>query len=313
MDSISFQSEVMKVASIDIGTNTLLLLIAEVTESGLEIIEDYHLIARLGENVDKTGEISTEAIERGCAILRNYKQIIDKAEIENVVIVGTSALRDAKNRDLVCAKFEEIIGSPVRIIRGEEEANHSFLGSKIDESNNIVMDIGGGSTEFVSGSSSKINFRRSLDIGAVRLTERFLKGAGSQAEQIEELNKFLSDELAKLNKDELKGEIVAVAGTPTSLAQMNLGLKNYDYTLIHKYRFSLVDLKKNIEILINTPKEDLISKYHIHPNRADILLAGSLILQKFVEYMQREDFIVSCHGLRFGVVLDYFQSLKRLH
>lgn len=300
----------MKVASIDIGTNTLLLLIAEVDANGLEIIQDYHLIARLGENVDQTGEISDQAIERGSAILRDYKAIIDKAGITDIVIVGTSALRDAKNSQNVCAKFEEIIGSPVRIIKGEEEANLSFLGSKIDDSDNIVMDIGGGSTEFVSGVGSKINFRRSLDIGAVRLTERFLKGAGSQAEQIAELNLFLQNELAKLDKDQLKGEIVAVAGTPTSLAQMNLGLSDYDYNLIHKYKFSLVDLKKKIDILINTPKEELISKYYIHPNRADILLAGSLILQNFVEYMQREDFIVSCHGLRFGVVLDYFQSLK---
>lgn len=310
MDCVPFQSEIMKVASIDIGTNTLLLLIAEVDASGLEIIQDYHLIARLGENVDKTGEISDHAIERGCAILRDYKALIDKAGIKDIVIVGTSALRDAKNSQKVCAKFEEIIGSPVRIIKGEEEANLSFLGSKIDESDNIVMDIGGGSTEFVSGAGSKISFRRSLDIGAVRLTERFLKGDGSQAEQIAELNSFLQKELAKLDKDKLQGEIVAVAGTPTSLAQMNLGLNDYDYNLIHKYKFSLVDLKKNIDILINTPKEELISKYYIHPNRADILLAGSLILQNFVEYMQREDFIVSCHGLRFGVVLDYFQSLK---
>lgn len=288
-------------ASIDIGTNTILLLIAIVSGNDVEIIEDHHKIARLGEGLDKSGFISDAAIERGRKILEFYTERMKVHKVESVGAVATSAMRDAENSSEVRAIFEGIINSEIKVIVGDEEARLSFLGSIEDDEQNTVIDIGGGSTEIICGNGTNITDKISLQTGAVRLSERsnlfypFSKDA----------LKFADDELNNLFekvKDFQFGKIIAVAGTPNTLAQICLGLKDYSRDILHNFKMTSEDLNKVIDIIKTNPQNHLIENYGVHPNRADIILGGALILRKLLDVSQKESFIVSSNGLRFGVI-----------
>lgn len=288
-------------ASIDIGTNTILLLIAELKDNRIEIIEDFHKIARLGEGLDNSGFISDEAIERAKKILLFYKEKIDFYKVEEVHCIATSAMRDAQNSQSVKAIFEDILKSDVKIINGYQEATFSFLGSVEDDDLSTVIDIGGGSTEIITGQSKEIFNIVSLQTGAVRLSERnnifypFSKESLQAADL--ELNSLFTD-VRKFNF----GKIIAVAGTPNTLAQINLGLTEYNREKLHNYTMKTSELDGVIDIIKNSKKEDLIERYGVHPNRADIILGGALVLRKLLEVSNKSSFIVSSNGLRFGVI-----------
>lgn len=288
-------------ASIDIGTNTILLLIANVSGNNVEIIEDHHKIARLGEGLDKSGFISDAAIERGRKILEYYAERMKVHKVESVGVVATSAMRDAKNSSEVRAIFEAIISSEIKVIVGDEEARLSFLGSIEDDEQNTVIDIGGGSTEIICGSGTNITDKISLQTGAVRLSER----SNLFYPFSEDALKFADDELNHLFekvKDFQFGKIIAVAGTPNTLAQICLGLKDYSRDILHNFKMTSEDLDKVIEIIKSNPQQHLIDNYGVHPNRADIILGGALILQKLLEVSKKDEFTVSSNGLRFGVI-----------
>ncbi len=294
----------MKIASIDIGTNTILLLIIEYTNGKYEIIEDHHKIARLGEGLDKSGEISAEAIERATKILDIYHNRIIQQNVSNIVTVATSAMRDAKNSNVVKDIFEKIIESKIEIIEGKEEARLSFLGSIEDDKLNTVIDIGGGSTEIITGRNLDIYNITSLQTGAVRLSERtnlfypFSENALLKADK--ELN-YIFSETEEFNF----GEIIAVAGTPNTLGQIHLRLKDYSREKLHNFEMTKLELKNVLEIIKNSPKEYLVEEYGVHPNRADIILGGGLILQKLLQVSNQNSFKISSNGLRFGVAKDY--------
>jgi exopolyphosphatase/guanosine-5'-triphosphate,3'-diphosphate pyrophosphatase len=288
-------------ASIDIGTNTILLLIANVSGNNVEIIEDHHKIARLGEGLDKSGFITDAAIERGRKILEYYAERMNVHKVESLGVVATSAMRDAKNSTEVRAIFEEIINSEIKVIVGDEEARLSFLGSIEDDEQNTVIDIGGGSTEIICGSGSNIKDKISLQTGAVRLSERSNLFYPFSSESLN----FADDELNNLFenvKDFQFGKIIAVAGTPNTLAQISLGLKDYSREILHNLKMTSEDLDKVIEIIKSNPQQHLIDNFGVHPNRADIILGGALILQKLLEVSNKDEFTVSSNGLRFGLI-----------
>jgi len=297
----------MKIASIDIGTNTILLLIAEFIDSKLEIIEDYHNIARLGEGLDKSGYISESAISRALKILEFYSERIEFHNIKTIEIVATSAMRDANNSFEVKRSLESIIKSNIYIIEGKEEAKYSFIGSIEDDKLNTVIDIGGGSTEIITGKSNEIYNITSLQTGAVRLSERnnlfYPFSVEAQTNADDELNKIY---------DEVKGfqfgEVIAVAGTPNTLGQINLGLKEYSREKLHNYRMSSSALDNVIEVIKNNPKEFLVEEYGVHSNRADIILGGALVLQKLLQISKKQSFTISANGLRFGVAKAYYMK-----
>lgn len=299
----------MKIASIDIGTNTILLLIVEFTNGKLNIIEDYHKIARLGEGLDKSGFISDAAIERAKNILEFYYERIVTQKVDKTVIVATSAMRDAKNSIEVKAFFENIIKAEIQVIVGKEEAKYSFIGSIEDNELNTVIDIGGGSTEIITGKADEIYNITSLQTGAVRLSERnnlfypFSEIAKQDAE--DELNRIFEEV-----KDFQFGKIIAVAGTPNTLGQINLGLKDYNREKLHNYEMSALDLDKVIDIIKSNSKDYLVEQFGVHSNRADIILGGALVLQKLLQISKKQSFTISANGLRFGVAKDYFNKKK---
>lgn len=302
----SFASEGKKtkrVASIDIGTNTILMLIADVDELGnIYPVADEHSIARLGEGMNGSGIIMDSAIERAVKILESYQNQIARLKVEKVFVVGTSALRDARNASDTVAKLEQPINTRIEVIDGEVEAYLSFIGTIIDESYSVVLDIGGGSTEIVAGYWDKIQFKRSLRVGAVRITESFFPVHPPNNDQISEARKEVRSLFRMIDKKVIKGNVFAVAGTPTTLASITLGLHKYDRNKVDGY---ILDVSK-IEILRakfeQMTIEEIVDKLYVHPRRADVILAGTLILEEFCKSFDLPGVIVSDKGLRYGVI-----------
>lgn len=297
--------------AIDIGTNTLLLLIAEVKEGEIvNVIADEHQIARLGEGLNQSGIISDSAIIRATRILHDYKYILHKFDVEKIKVSATSAMRDATNSSEVKSLFESIIGNKIEIISGKEEARISYLGSVEDYNDiaDIVLDIGGGSTEIVSGKNGIISISNSLQIGAVRITENFFPTHESKASNLENARKYINNQINAIGEVTIDGELIAVAGTPTTIAAIDLGLPQFNAHLIHNHRLKISKLSEIIKLFINNTSEEIVSKYNVHPNRADVILGGALILEEFAKFIKTNEILVSCKGLRYGLILDMFKK-----
>ncbi|MCB0702008.1 MAG: Ppx/GppA phosphatase family protein [Candidatus Kapaibacterium sp.] len=298
-------------ASVDIGTNTLLLLIAEVIDGKIiKIIADEHQIARLGEGLNESGIISDRAIIRASRILHDYKLLMSRYNVVVVNATATSAMRDAKNNVKVKELFESILGTKINIINGLEEARLSYIGSieKLTNNFDVVLDIGGGSTEIIAGRNSSIEFSTSLQIGAVRITEIFFKDFASKRQNLDEARLMIKDRYKEITFGEKVNDLIAVAGTPTTIAAIDLNLPQYNAHLIHNHKLKRNNLESIVEIFINKKSEELVKEYNVHPNRADVILGGALILLEFLIHADKSELIVSCRGLRYGLILDIFKK-----
>jgi exopolyphosphatase / guanosine-5'-triphosphate,3'-diphosphate pyrophosphatase len=300
-----------RIAAIDIGTNTILMVIGEKAHDGkLIILRDEHDIARLGEGVDSNKLIQPIAIERAKKILTKYKAICDSLQVDKIVAAGTSALRDSSNKDEVCWEFASILNSEINIIPGETEANLSFLGTAEGLSPSLVLDIGGGSTEFIYGKDNHVESKISLQMGVVRITERIFRGTHPPSpDNLIEASGIISKELAKVEIPKNKYKFYAVAGTPTTIAAMALNLKEYDYQAIHGFILKKEELDRIYNIFLSSSINDLIEIYGIHPKRADVITAGALILKEAMNYLKLDECIVSAHGLRYGILKDAFWKI----
>jgi exopolyphosphatase/guanosine-5'-triphosphate,3'-diphosphate pyrophosphatase len=300
-----------RLAAIDIGTNTILMLIAEInTENELIIIRDEHSIARLGEGTDRTGIISSEALNRAKVILTAYKKLCSEYEVTDFLICGTSALRDAKNSTDIQKSLSDIIGAEIKIISGEEEARLSYMGTVDDDDRSIVIDIGGGSTEFILGENSKILSRISLPIGAVRITERIFEGEHPPtSDAIFEALSLITSEIEKVELDGVDANIYSVAGTPTTIASISLGLEKYDREKVDGYELQHDSLNKVIGELFESDIEMIVEKYGIDPKRADVITAGAIILSEAMLHLNTESVIVSGKGLRYGILLELYNKI----
>lgn len=296
----------MIAAAIDIGTNTLLLTVGErLPDCTVRILRDEHSIARLGAGVDAAGNIGREAIGRAAEILRRYRNICDEADVNLVAAVGTSALRDAANRDEVCAELGSVIGTEIRIIDGETEAALSFSGSVECAESAIVLDIGGGSTEIIAGRGGTIEYRTSMNIGAVRLTERFFGSFPPAPEMVAAVSEAISEQLPVGIP---AYPMTAVAGTPTTLAAIALELQVFSPEKVHNFHLTLETVRSLAEMLLRKPLPEILALPGVHPQRADILPAGALILKVAMEKFGYSHCTVSTRGLRFGVLEEMLNS-----
>jgi exopolyphosphatase / guanosine-5'-triphosphate,3'-diphosphate pyrophosphatase len=306
----------MRIAILDIGTNTILLLIAEVEGQTLHILKDDHAIARLGEGVDKTGKISEESYLRFLTILQKHKKSTQSIGVQRITAVGTSALRDAKNREEILRRTKADTGIEIEILSGEEEARWSYTGALFemtDVQNATVIDIGGGSTEISFGDGKEFTHGVSFDIGAVRITERCFKTSPVTPEAVEEARNVIH---AALNHSPapalVKAEnlLVAVAGTPTTLAAMHQGLERFDATKVQNYILRREAIDQMLDMLLKTDTATLIEHFPaVNKARADILPAGTLILREAMEFLGAEAIRVSTHGLRYGIALREAASI----
>ncbi|MCS6807961.1 MAG: Ppx/GppA phosphatase family protein [Bacteroidota bacterium] len=311
----------MKLSAIDIGTNTFLMVIAEQVHPNvpIRILEDIHAIARLGENVDTTRYISVEAYRRAEKIANEYRRICTAYNVQYIRAVATSAVRDALNGKEICNKLSAVLGTTVYIISGDEEARFSFLGINGTMNKKTVIDIGGGSTEYITGEDKSIYCRMSLQIGAVRLHERYFQSLPPSYQSIENARSEIRQHLRALpqasfvlsNDSAELGEFIGVGGTCTTLAAIDAGLQEFDSQRIEGYSLPALRIHDITNYLLNTPLLHLLKNPAIHPQRADILPAGALILDETMKFFNLSSCRVSTKGLRYGVLYETFERLNR--
>lgn len=298
------------IAGIDIGTNTILMTIAEVTNKNItKILRDEHNIARLGENLNQTGYINTNAIERASAILSNYRDLCKEYNVGNILAVGTSAMREATNKGVVKDIFSNILNSEVKIISGEEEAFLSYLGTVDDSGSSLVIDIGGGSTEVIIGSGVNIHKIHSFKVGAVLLTEVFIKNHPPDSATIDKIYNYINKYIKLLESIDFKGNAYAVAGTPTTLATIAQNLQDFERKKVHNYVLSIEILEDILSNkLLKYSIKEIIDILKVNPRRADVITAGAMILKSLMNLLKIKRVIVSIYGLRLGVIKNFLKN-----
>jgi len=294
-------------AGIDIGTNTILMVIGEhMADGSWRTIDDMHSIARLGEGVDSTGVISDDAIARASAILTMYRDRCIACNVERIRAVATSAMRDARNSAHVRTTLSNIIGTEIEVIEGGEEARLTFRGTVRGDQPSMAIDIGGGSTELVRGHGSTISDTISLNIGAVRLTERYFVSRPPSAQTLVDAHASIEATL-KPYASRFAGNgrtVFAAAGTPTALATLDLHLDAFDAQRIDGHILSASTVHRLAEELTTMDAASLRRFPAIHPNRIDILPAGALLLDGIMQTFEIETVIVSTRGVRYGVLFS---------
>jgi exopolyphosphatase/guanosine-5'-triphosphate,3'-diphosphate pyrophosphatase len=319
----------MRVASIDIGTNTILLLIAKLDRGNVKPLVDVETIARLGEGVQKNGMLSQEAMTRGFQTLSQYMQRCRSMDAERVFAVGTSALREAVNASEFLNRIKERLGLCIDIISGEEEALFSFLSvardlahsqardqacgpGKSDKRSTLVVDVGGGSTEFILGKGDRVDKWTSLPLGAVRMTEQFLHSDPVSQEEWQEMEKAIRERLSEIPRAEEPVNMVAVGGTATTLASVEQGLKTFDFAKIHRSCLTAEALRNQLLLYRSKTIEERKNLPGLAPARADVIPAGGAILSMAMDALQCPSLLVSCHGVRYGVLYRHL-GLKGSH
>ena len=305
-------------AFFDIGTNTILCVIAEIRDTGrFRVLADMAEIARLGQGVDKTGLISPAGEQRSLAVLKRYRDQCTNLGVDEIIAVGTSALRDAENSAEVCARFRAEIGFDIRILSGAEEAAYSFLavqrGLSLAAEQLLVIDIGGGSTELITGDRSGIFQAVSINLGSVRLTERFLYADPVRADEVAQMNAAIDQELAGLPELGLHPDpklgLVGIAGTFTTLAAMEKKLARYSHSDIHGSALTLDALRRQLGRLERASIAERRQIAGLEPQRADVIFAGACLLERIMDRYQADHVIVSDQGVRYGLLHEAARPL----
>ncbi len=307
----------MRVATIDIGTNTVLLLVADRKEGrALVAVEERARITRLGEGVDVSRRFSAPALERTQACLDEYAQVVQTLGVDRVAVVGTSAMRDAGGGEPLLAHIEASFGVPVRVISGQEEARLTFRGAlgglPVHAGSELaVFDIGGGSTEVVlgrlEGDRAVIEYAESFDVGSVRLTERHVRTDPPDALERSAVKETARRAFAAVPALKSGQTPVGIAGTMTTLAAVSLGLSVYDGTQVHGHAMRRDDLQRVVAELASMPLEARRRVAGMEPKRADVIVAGGIIALSLLERWDAQEVLVSDRGVRWGLVEEMTQ------
>jgi exopolyphosphatase/guanosine-5'-triphosphate,3'-diphosphate pyrophosphatase len=306
------------VAAIDCGTNSIRLLIAERASGHLRDVHREMRIVRLGQGVDATGAFAPDALARTQAALADYADLLIAHDVGRVRMVATSAARDAANRDVFFAMTAEVLGAAVpgavaEVISGEEEAALSFRGA-VDELDRdgapfVVVDLGGGSTEIVLGEKpGGVSASFSADIGCVRLTERCLHGDPPTAEQVADARRVVREQLDTVLQAvpvQRARTWVGVAGTMTTLSALAQGMTAYDPAAIHLSRVGYDELATVCERLIAMPRAQRAELGPMHPDRADVIGGGAIVVQELARIFREragiDELVVSEHDILDGI------------
>jgi exopolyphosphatase / guanosine-5'-triphosphate,3'-diphosphate pyrophosphatase len=294
---------VTRVAAIDCGTNSIRLLVADLDGAGLTDVTRRMEIVRLGQGVDRTGVLAPEAIERTRVALVDYAKEIDRLGATRVRMVATSASRDARNAADFRAMVTDVLGTPPEVVTGDEEARLSFTGAVrgLPPARYLVVDIGGGSTEFVVGSST-VDAAVSVDIGCVRMTERHLRSDPPTPAEIAaartDIEHAVDAALATVGKEP---NVVGLAGSVTTVTAVSIGLGTYEPQLIHHAQLSTVDSTRIAAELLAMTRAQRLAMPVMHPGRADVIGAGALILATILERAGADGCIASEHDILDGI------------
>jgi exopolyphosphatase/guanosine-5'-triphosphate,3'-diphosphate pyrophosphatase len=302
----------VRVAVVDLGTNTTRLLVAEVVDGTVTELDRRNTVTRLGEDVDAGGELIESAMERVFAALAEYREAIDELGAERTVAVATSAVRDARNGEYFQEQLRERFGIDARIISGDEEAGLTFAGATAERGDGtdplLVLDIGGGSTEFVVGRpGGDPSFHVSTQAGSVRQTERHITTDPPDPSEVEELTADVRGIIEAQVPAAVRSGVrdgVAVAGTPTSLAAIEQRLDPYDSAKVHGYRLELEAAERILDMLASVPEPERRKVVGLHPDRAPTIVAGAVILVESMRAFGLESIEVGEHDILYGAALE---------
>ena len=306
-------------AFIDIGTNAILCLIVEIRDTGrFKVLDDLAEIPRLGEGVDRTKRIGAAGEQRAVEVLETYLRQCRNLGVEDIIAVGTSALRDAQNSGEVRARLGTRLGSEIRVISGEEEAAYSFLsvhrGLPVEGRELLVIDVGGGSTEFIRGNDSGMAEALSVDLGAVRLTERLLRSDPVKLEEYQGMAALIDRELAPLRgrwgKSDSTLTLVGIAGTFTTLAAVEKKLTRYSHSEVHGSRSTLAEVRRQTRLFLDKTIAERKEIPGLEPKRADVILAGACLIERIMTFLRAQEVIVSDQGVRYGLLYELADRLK---
>jgi exopolyphosphatase / guanosine-5'-triphosphate,3'-diphosphate pyrophosphatase len=293
---------------IDVGTNSTRLLVADVEGGRVSPLERRSTVTRLGRGVDLSGHLASEAIEDVCAAIVDYVAILEELGAETVDAIATSAVRDADNGSAFIAELRERFALSARVLDGEEEARLTYLGATSESPASeptLVVDIGGGSTELIVGTGSEISFHDSLQVGVVRHSERHIASDPPTAGELEALAtdaRGLIESSLGSGVEATRG--IAVAGTPTSLAAVEMELEPYDPSRVHGHLLALPSIQRMLSQLASAPLAERVEIPGLHPDRAPTIVAGVVVLVEVMRAFGLEEISVSEHDILYGTALD---------
>jgi exopolyphosphatase/guanosine-5'-triphosphate,3'-diphosphate pyrophosphatase len=314
----------LRVATIDIGTNSVLLLVADTAEQGgLVATTERCEITRLGEGVDKAKTLLPQAIERTLACLRDYATTLGSLNVDALDVVGTSAMRDAgrgggdRASDFI-RRATEILGVTPRVISGEEEASLTFAGGVLGLGLSgplTAFDVGGGSTEVIRGLASQeattVQERASLDVGSVRLFERLVRADPPSVAELASVRDAVEQQLAELTPPPRGEPLVGMAGTVTTLAAVTRAIDPYDSARVHGLRISATEITATGRRLAAQSLAERQKIAGLQPKRADVIPIGAIIVESVLRWAQADELIVSDRGVRWGLAMALASSTGR--
>jgi exopolyphosphatase/guanosine-5'-triphosphate,3'-diphosphate pyrophosphatase len=302
-------TDAQRVAAIDVGTNSTRLLVADVDAGRVAEVERRSRVTRLGRGVDLSGQLSADGIEAVCGAVADYLSICGEAGAEKIEAIATSAVRDASNGGAFVAELRERFALPARVLDGGEEARLTYLGATSERppaEPTLVVDIGGGSTELVVGSGGEISFHASLQAGVVRHTERHISSNPPTTLELE----ALAADARALVEAAVAGRVetrpvaaIAVAGTPTSLAAVEMGLEPYDPGRVHGHVLTLPSIQRLLSRLASAPLAERAEIPGLHPDRAPTIVAGVVILVETMRAFGLDRVEVSEHDILYGTAI----------
>ncbi len=299
----------VRVAVIDIGTNSTRLLISDVQGANAEQVERRTTVTNMGRGVDHTNLICADAVEDVCTVISDYKACYEEMGTERVMAIATSAVRDAVNGGAFIAELRERFNLHARLLTGEEEAHLTYLGAtghRPGDEPTLVFDIGGGSTELIVGSGTDVGFHSSLQAGTIRQSERHLSSDPPDPHELEALAseiRHLTDQ-AVANQSTAPTHAIAVAGTPTSLAAVDQELEPYDSARVHGYRLGMRRIQRMLSRLSSLPLAERLRVAGLHPGRAPTIVAGTVILVQVMRAFGLEEIEVSELDILHGSALS---------
>jgi exopolyphosphatase/guanosine-5'-triphosphate,3'-diphosphate pyrophosphatase len=300
----------VRVAVVDIGTNSTRLLIGDVQGTGVTEVERRTTVTNMGRGVDHSGMICTDAVDDVCTVIADYKSRYEEMGAERVMAIATSAVRDAVNGEAFIAELRERFGLHAQLLTGEEEANLTYLGATAHRAAGdptLVFDIGGGSTELIVGSGTRVGYHASLQAGTIRQSERHLTSDPPDPHELEDLAadiRNLIERAGAAQPQVTANRAIAVAGTPTSLAAIDQALEPYDPGRVHGYRLGMHRIQRMLSRLSSLPLAERLRVPGLHPGRAPTIVAGTVIMVQVMRAFRMQEVEVSELDILHGSALS---------
>jgi len=298
----------VKLASIDLGSNSTRLLITEVNDQGFNVLIRMHVVTKMSEKIEQTGEISIEAFKRVNSALRNFKKLLIENDVDDVFVIGTAALRDAKNSDEIIENIKKKYDFEVEVLSGHDEGITTSIGVLhfMENSENfLIIDIGGRSTEFIYEFENKI-ISKSLNLGVVTLSEKYFSNLPINQELIDKAKLKIETELSQLDiKD--KKNVIGVSGTALSLASIFLDQQNFNEEELHEIKIDIDNIQEINKRILKMTEAEIITKFRgIDPKRASTITSGIFLLETILSHYSNSPIIISKYDILEGLILKKY-------